>query len=194
MKEWSRGRLRHYHQLGRIQFMTWRLRDSLPKEVAEKLYADVVSGVPHARRSFDAALDACHGSCVLRQPRAAAIVVEEILSPDPTIDVVSFVVMPNHVHLVAAVEREGLSEWIGRIKGRSSRAINKLVGVSGPLWQAEYFDRMVRDEVHLEASCRYVEWNPVRAGLCVDPRDFAHSSANEKVRSRLSDLDRRRRG
>lgn len=141
---------------------------------------------------MDRELDACLGSCVLRDIRAAKPVVDELTAFHDRVDVLTFVVMPNHVHVVASFHGEDLAKWVGTVKGRTGRAINRAMGTTGSLWQPEYFDRMVRDETHLEATCRYVEWNPVRSGLCVDPRDYPYSSANEHVRARLREADRNR--
>ncbi len=52
-----------------------------------------------------------------------------------------------------------------RVKGRSARAINALAGISGRLWQPEWFDRWMRDEAEFEKCVRYIRNNPVKAGL-----------------------------
>jgi len=48
----------------------------------------------------------------------------------------------------------------------------------GPFWQKESFDHWVRDVDELERIIRYIEENPVKAGLVASPEDWPHSSAN----------------
>jgi REP element-mobilizing transposase RayT len=89
----------------------------------------------------------------------------------------AWVVMPNHVHAVA-VAPENLAVALQAVKGRSARLCNLALGLTGqPFWQAECFDRWVRSQEELERVVRYVERNPVRAGLVRDPADFRWSSA-----------------
>ena len=52
------------------------------------------------------------------------------------------------------------------------------------MWFEEYFDRAIRDEVHFETARRYIEDNPVKAGLCRQPSDWLFSSAAAGVEKR----------
>lgn len=89
----------------------------------------------------------------------------------------AYCLMPNHVHLVAVPETEnGLSRPVGFAHRRYAIAINAREGWSGHLWQ-ERFASFVMDESYLMAAVRYVEMNPVRAGLVDKPDDYAWSSA-----------------
>ncbi len=90
----------------------------------------------------------------------------------------AWVVMPNHVHvLLTPLENVTLEEILRTQKSISSTRINKLLGKQGRLWQPDYFDRLIRDEKHFNGVVHYIEWNPVKAGLCVDPADWTWSSA-----------------
>ncbi|MEA3051200.1 MAG: REP-associated tyrosine transposase [Sphingomonadales bacterium] len=85
--------------------------------------------------------------------------------------------MPNHVHLVLVPSAEdGLGAVLRRTQGRYTRAINAREGRVGHLWQARY-GSFVMDEPYLLACARYVELNPVRAGLAARPEDWPWSSA-----------------
>jgi len=89
----------------------------------------------------------------------------------------AYCLMPNHVHLVAVPERpEGLSHALGEAHRRYTRHVNFREGWRGHLWQ-ERFASYVMDERHLLAALRYVELNPVRAGLVLRPGDYRWSSA-----------------
>jgi len=55
-----------------------------------------------------------------------------------------------------------------------------------PFWQADYFDRMVRNSDQFDAVRRYIEWNPVKAGLVGRPEDFEWSSARTGLKPRAA--------
>ncbi len=95
--------------------------------------------------------------------------------------------MPNHVHLIAVPAVEvGLRRAIGEAHRRYTRRINFREKWRGYLWQGR-FASFVMDGPHLLAAARYVELNPVRAGLVADAADWPWSSA----RAHLSGRDNR---
>lgn len=99
------------------------------------------------------------------------------------------VVMPDHVHLLCTpLEREPGSWWsiadlLHSIKGLSAKEINARRGAEGAVWQAEYFDRVIRNESDFAEKWNYVVTNPVRRGLPEDYRwvwvEPAHASRAE---------------
>jgi putative transposase len=85
--------------------------------------------------------------------------------------------MPNHVHLIAVpASQDGLRCAVGEAHRRYSRRINFREGWRGHLWQGR-FASYPMDEHYLLAATRYVELNPVRAGLVKSPGDYPWSSA-----------------
>jgi putative transposase len=85
--------------------------------------------------------------------------------------------MPNHVHLVLAPETlEGLHRAVSEAHRRYTRHVNFREGWRGHLWQGR-FASFVMDEPHLLTAMRYVELNPVRAGLVELPEAYSWSSA-----------------
>lgn len=93
------------------------------------------------------------------------------------VEVWAYCLMPNHVHLIAVPEtEEGLRRAIGEAHRRYTRMINSRAGWSGHLWQGR-FASFVMDEDYLLAAARYVELNPIRAGLTADPFAWRWSSA-----------------
>lgn len=91
--------------------------------------------------------------------------------------VLAYCLMPNHVHFVMVPQAEdGLRATFGEAHRRYTRHINFREGWQGHLWQ-ERFHSTVMDEPHLRAAVRYVELNPVRAGLCAYPWQWQWSSA-----------------
>jgi putative transposase len=89
----------------------------------------------------------------------------------------AYCLMPNHVHLIAVPQSEdGLRRAIGEAHRRYTRRVNFRLGWRGYLWQGR-FASFVLDETYLLTCARYIELNPVRAGLCPRPTDYPWSSA-----------------
>ena len=92
--------------------------------------------------------------------------------------------MPNHVHLIVVPQSaESLRRAIGEAHRRYTRWINFREGWRGHLWQGR-FASFVMDEDHLLTAARYVELNPVRAGLVQAPSRYRWSSAAAHLRRR----------
>lgn len=89
----------------------------------------------------------------------------------------AFCLMPNHIHLVLIPpDKRALSESIGRAHLIYARGLNRRQESSGHVWQGRFFSCPL-DEAHLYSAVRYVEMNPVRAGLCASPYQYEWSSA-----------------
>jgi len=91
--------------------------------------------------------------------------------------------MTNHVHLIVEPidKAENLPLLMKRVAGRQTRRINKLEGRRGTLWEGRYKSSPVDRDEYLLACCRYVELNPVRAGIVVKPEDFRWSSFRQRA-------------
>ena len=93
------------------------------------------------------------------------------------VEVWAYCLMPNHVHLIAVPGDEAaLAQAMGSAHRRYTNDINRRHGWRGYLWQGRFISSPM-DEAHLIAAARYVELNPVRAGLAADPADYPWSSA-----------------
>lgn len=98
--------------------------------------------------------------------------------------VLAYCLMPNHVHFLMVPQAEdGLRATFGEAHRRYTCHINIREGWRGHLWQ-ERFHSTVLDETHLRVAARYVELNPVRAGLCAHPGQWPWSSATAHIRGR----------
>ena len=89
------------------------------------------------------------------------------------------IVMPDHAHLILTPlideqRREvfSLVKIMQAIKGASARAINQQLRRTGPVWQEESFDHILRSSEGLDAKIDYALQNPVRKGLVKDWRDY----------------------
>ena len=183
----SRGYLPHRERPNASQFVTFRLGDSLPAELVWRhrpREGDTTADKMRHLLAIEAELDACRGECLLRDPRVAGAV-EGVLRyfEGQRYDLLAWVVMPNHVHVVIRLRYPWtLARVVHTWKWRSGLEANRILGRRGRLWQPEYFDRLARDEEH-EARCvRYVEINPVKARLCTTPWDWPFGSARLRKR------------
>ena len=179
----TRRRIPHWEQQGATFFITFRLADAVPQKLLrqwkEELETwrkfhpepwDALTKDEYQNRFHDAReawLDQGHGECILRRPQIAATIANSLRHFDGdryALD--SFVVMPNHVHvLVRPHEAHSLSEILHSWKSFSAKEINKLRERSGAVWQDENYDRMVRDFAELERYRDYIKENPVAAKL-----------------------------
>jgi REP element-mobilizing transposase RayT len=86
--------------------------------------------------------------------------------------------MPDHVHLLlTSLEDEngwpyGLPAILKLIKGASARSVNKLLDGSGPVWQEESFDHVLRSQESPTEKLEYIRQNPVRRGLVKKTEDY----------------------
>jgi putative transposase len=172
--------LPHWLPEGKHIFVTWRLYGSLPAAVLTKLRKNKEREKGKHFVHFDTELDrAAFGPKWLRDDEVAAIVQREILAIQQTdYGVVhSYVIMPNHVHLVLEPKVE-LRLIMQSLKGRSARACNCALRRQGlTFWQDESFDHWVRSTESLGKILRYIEWNPVSVGLVKRPDEWRWSSA-----------------
>jgi putative transposase len=89
--------------------------------------------------------------------------------------------MTNHSHLIAVPDSDSaLSYALRDTHGAYATLFNRKYGFSGHLWQARFYS-CVLDDAHLEQAVRYVESNPVRAGMVDRAEDYPWSSAGPHV-------------
>ena len=175
----------HLAEPGSIQVVTFRTADSVPRSVIDQWKVELRTAPEATRkasleRHLETYLDAGHGDCILQVPAVAAIVAGAIVQFDgERYDLLAWCVMPNHVHAVVRI-RSGhpLDRIVHSWKSFSATQANRSLGRTGTLWMADYHDRTIRDEQHLANALRYVNDNPVRAGLCKSAEDWPWSSAS----------------
>ncbi len=91
--------------------------------------------------------------------------------------ILAYCLMPNHIHLVAVPdEPDSLSVALRRTHGRYANYLNARRGRTGHLWQNRFYSCAL-DRAHLSVALRYVERNPVRAGLAEQVEQYPWSSA-----------------
>jgi len=96
----------------------------------------------------------------------------------------AYCLMPNHIHLIAVpAAKDGLNLAVGEAHRRYTRRINFREGWRGHLWQGR-FSSFIMDEPYLLACTRYIELNPVRAGLVKKPEAWLWSSAGPHIKGK----------
>jgi putative transposase len=93
------------------------------------------------------------------------------------VEVLAYCLMTNHIHLVAVpADEDGLQRALKPLHMRHAQRINRAHGWKGHLWQGRFFSSPL-DHDYLWAAVRYVERNPVRAGMVRRAQDYVWSSA-----------------
>ena len=88
---------------------------------------------------------------------------------------VSWVIIPDHVHFLINVGDESISDIIHNFKITYSRLYRNKFG-AGKVWQNRFWDHMIRNQNDLNNHLDYLHYNPVMHGLVTDPNDWQHSS------------------
>jgi len=122
------------------------------------------------------------GEVFLNKEQIASLVTDAIYYRNRKIyDLIAFCIMPNHVHLICTpLEKEkdnyySLTEILHSLKGHTARQSNLILRRSGPFWQDESYDHVIRDEAELERTIKYVLYNPVKAGFAKEQKDWPWS-------------------
>ena len=93
------------------------------------------------------------------------------------VDIHAWVLMSNHVHLLCTPRGEGALSRMMQSMGRSYvRYFNRQYERSGTLWEGRYKSCLIQDDRHLLEVYRYIELNPLRAGMVVEPGEYRWSS------------------
>ncbi len=111
-------------------------------------------------------LDNGYGECYLRQSDLREYLIQRLHSLDGiSCELDAWTIMPNHFHALVIPTTKTLGEVVRQWKGGSARDINQHLGRTGPLWQAEPYDHIVRSEAQLHHYRRYIAENPIKASL-----------------------------
>jgi len=178
----NRGHLPHWESSHGIYFVTFRLADSLPQSTIRRI-CDVEDAKPleerHFSKQLEDYLDCGTGSCYLKQPEFAELVVHAFRKFDGIrYRMLAWCVMPNHVHAVfQPLKGHALAGILHTWKSFTALQINRRLGRSGALWQKEYYDHLIRDGEQLKRALRYTVENPVKAGLRDWPYVYVSAAA-----------------
>ncbi len=178
--------LPHFDAPGVEQFITYRLGDSLPRECRGEWEAFLhLEDDLERQRKIQMYLDRGRGACHLRKPKVADLVQENLRHSDGRrYRLCAWVVMPNHVHALAEIWQTPMEKLLHSWKSYTAKQANTLLGQTGMFWAEDYFDRFIRDAAHFARVVRYIEHNPVKAGLVRSPEEWPWSSAYYRLHNR----------
>jgi REP element-mobilizing transposase RayT len=179
-------RLPHWEATGATYFVTFRVADSLPRDVLQQIEFQLedipataaqmqraLTGDERSRlarlhsRTLEKYLDAGAGRCWLSNAVIAEAVADSLRKFDGTrYRLFAWCVMPNHVHVVfQTLAGNALSGIIHSWKSFTAKKANQVLKRSGTFWQHEYYDRLIRDRGEFARAVAYVAENPQKAGL-----------------------------
>jgi REP element-mobilizing transposase RayT len=188
-KGWhSRGYLPHCDAPETLQFVTFRLRDSLPEKVIARWKEELgITSVQQPKSELTLVLrnrietyeDAGHGACYLQNPEIAETIQSALLHFDgERYRLLEWCIMPNHVHvMIETLPDHHLADIVHSWKSFTANKCNAILGLEGTFWQREYYDRYIRSDNHYSEICEYIRYNPVKAGLAKAPEEWPWSSA-----------------
>jgi putative transposase len=204
----ERGYLPHCDFPGLVQFVTFRLADSMPtSRRGEWEHVLAIEDLSAKRTKLEEYLDRGIGECWLREPLISHIVETALLYfHSQRYELLAWCVMPNHVHVLLQIWETPLGKilqsWKRYIATESEGVLSERRSptrrVSGNFnaparraalqtlrWEREYWDTFMRDQKQEQAAVRYIENNPVTAKLGRTAEEWKFSSA------RFRDEDRR---
>lgn len=175
--------LPHWHQDGKLQFVTLHLCDSLPQNVKAGIkrhrdvwlknhpkpwsHDDAITYNRLFNKSFESILDSGYGECLLRRAEIADIVDNTLLHFNGSRYLLhAYVIMSNHLHVLYETLGDYRPETIARSwKQYTTRMTNLLLGRKGTIWSAEIYDRIIRDEIHYNNVIAYIMKNISYGGV-----------------------------
>ena len=94
----------------------------------------------------------------------------------------AYCLMSNHIHLLAVPEMEtSLARGIGLTNQMYTQYLNRKIKQSGRIWQNRFFSCIVENDHYLWAVARYIERNPLNAGLAASVEEYPWSSGKAHV-------------
>ena len=177
-EEWHGRNLPHRNKKGLVQFITFRLADSMPQNVLKKINEEL-SHISESEKDekkrikYQYWLDKGLGSCALANREMAQVVQDAFMHHDgKSYHLLAWCIMPNHVHVLIKTKEElpkiiqswksFTGKWALKNNAKFNLGIDK---DASKFWMPEYWDRFIRDEKHFNATVQYIIKNPKKAGL-----------------------------
>lgn len=169
--KFSGPHLPHWDLPGKLQFVTLRLADSLPQyrleELAE-LRNRIISGnfnlitgdLDEYLLKIDNWLDQGLGECLFKYEEIQQIIDKALNYYDgKKWDLFDYVIMPNHIHFLV-IPFVPLKNILINFRRFTTKEINSLLKREGIIWQADYFDRIIRSYLDFDDKREYIKNNP----------------------------------
>ncbi len=174
--------LPHWHVTDHSYFVTYRLKNSIPKDVYKELKTEYETALGNAESSLqlteierkhflkvEKILDGCDYSLLEINDEISDMIVKSMawIEENYCWKFPSYVIMPNHVHclMVGAEAKVNLVQVLKMLKGWTGRKANMILDRTGSFWAPESFERWCRSPQEEDKVRRYIRNNPVKAGL-----------------------------
>ena len=196
----TRGYLPHIETPNGTYFLTFRLHDSLPTELLWQWTQEVqhqkrlVQNQQEKRllereyhRKIEAYLDNNSGCCWLKDPTIASIVSNALRHFNgQRYRLHVWTIMPNHVHVLFDEMKPFRLESIAHTwKSFTAHEANRILNRTGPFWQRESYDAVIRSARQFDFTARYILNNPVKAGFCKEVFDWQWTGCSADVHERM---------
>ena len=185
-----------------VFFVTFRIHNSLPLNILVNLKSEYEKEIKLARSTiknskilktqlsgiynnyfsdFDNLLDTYLSEFDLTNDSIAQIIKDSLFYLDKKdYKLISYCIMPNHVHMIIYKLQKPLYKIMQVLKGFTAREINKVLNRKGKFWHIESYDNVVRSRNELHNKIEYVLNNPVKAGLVANRDNWQHSYCDPK--------------
>lgn len=208
----ERGYLPHCDFPGLVQFVTFRLADSMPaSRRGEWEHFLKIEDISERRTKLEEYLDRGVGECHLCDSRIAKLCEDALLFfQNERYELLAWCVMPNHVHVLVHVWQTSLSKIVQswkrhiatqaeaylaerrsptrRVSAEDTHAPARRAALQTLRWEREYWDTFMRDEEQERRATRYIEANPVKAKLSRSIEDWPFSSTRFRDQYRRLEL------
>ena len=176
--EWHAGNLPHRNKEGLIQFITFRLADSLPQVVLQEIELEINNLSNRKkdfakRKKYEKFLDSGYGCCALAHPEMAQVMQDALKHHDGNkYNLLAWSIMPNHVHVLIKANSnlvriiQSWKSYTGRWAIKNNDKYNfQIQKDAKTFWMPEYWDRFIRDADHFNNTVKYILDNPKKAKL-----------------------------
>jgi len=180
--------LPHLHPSEGIFFITYRLVDSLPKEIVNALHDEYKNEkesilIQPNKHSYFVAFDEYMDKYKSDKNYLSILEIAEINKKaihyydSNYYQLISYCIMSNHIHLVIKLTEKApdLSQIMHSIKRFTAKESNIVLNQKGAFWMKESYDHLIRSNKELKNVVNYVINNPVKAGLVKDWEDWPHT-------------------
>lgn len=172
--EWHATKLPHRNKPGLIQFITFRLADSLPQVVLRQIENEIqVEKDIEKQERQQYWLDKGLGCCALANIEMAKVMQNALLHHDGNLyNLLAWSIMPNHVHALIKIKGDlvrivqSWKSFTGRWALANIEKFNLGIDKDAKqFWMPDYWDKFIRDAEHFDHTVRYILRNPEAAGL-----------------------------
>jgi REP element-mobilizing transposase RayT len=154
--------LPHIDMIGYYQFITFRTHDSLD-DFIKKIRDENISSREQEYK-IDQYIDKSQKGCYLNSEILDYLHSYFIGKDKSFYNLIAFSIMPNHVHMLFKQNIE-LPKIMKQMKGATAFEINKILQRKGIFWEANYYDKVIRDETHFEQVYDYIKYNAIKVDL-----------------------------